>query len=246
MTTTTTPTKLPHCWKKLDNALTAGIDRIILFGPSGTGKTYAGLNHGSTQGGSHRLICTEDMTTADVCGAFMPDNKGTFSWVAGSALKAWDGDGITGGRLVADEIDKAGGDVLATLLAFTDTPESASWENPETGRIHRPRDGFSVIMTTNIENMAELPTALSDRFPVRIRIDQPHPSALTRLSSDLHGIAVSLADAGRERVSLRAFYAFDKLRSSLPVGEAAELVFGDRASAIMEAMKIDSLARVTL
>jgi hypothetical protein len=66
------------------------------------------------------------------------------------------------------------------------------------------------------------------------------------LSSDLHGIAVSLADAGRERVSLRAFYAFDKLRSSLPVGEAAELVFGDRASAIMEAMKIDSLARVTL
>jgi hypothetical protein len=57
---------------------------------------------------------------------------------------------------------------------------------------------------------------------------------------------VSLADAGRERVSLRAFYAFDKLRSSLPVGEAAELVFGDRASAIMEAMKIDSLARVTL
>ncbi len=242
MTTTT----LPACWQKVHNALRSGIDRIILFGPAGTGKTYAGLTLGDTRGGAFRLACTEDMTNAEVSGSFMPDAKGGFSWVSGSALKAWNGDGTTGGRLVVDEIDKAGGDVLATLLAFTDTPESASWENPETGRIHRPREGFSVIMTTNIENMAELPTALSDRFPVRIRIDQPHPSALTRLSSDLHGIAVSLADAGRERVSLRAFYAFDKLRSSLPVGEAAELVFGDRASSILEAMRIDSLARVTV
>ena len=242
---TTSHTTLPPCWDKLNKALNAGIDRIILFGPSGTGKTYGGLNYGHTRGGAYRLICTEDMTTADVGGNFMPDGKGAWSWVNGAALKAWEGDGLTGGRLVADEIDKASGDVLATLLSFLDSPESASWEHPETGRIHKPREGFSVVMTTNIENMNELPTALADRFPVRIRIDQPHPDALARLSQDLRGLAVRLADAGRERVSLRAFYAFDKLRSSLPIEEAAEIVFADRAKAMLEAIKVDSLEVVS-
>lgn len=33
---------LPKCWQKYKNALEGGIDRIILFGPSGTGKTYGG------------------------------------------------------------------------------------------------------------------------------------------------------------------------------------------------------------
>jgi MoxR-like ATPase len=161
--------------------------------------------------------------------------------VSGSALKAWEGNGVTGGRLVADEIDKAGGDVLATLLAFFDSPESASWEHPETGNIHRPRKGFSVVMTTNIENMRELPTALTDRFPVRIRIDAPHPQALERLSTDLRGIAVRMADAGKERISLRAFYAFDQLRSTLSLEESAEIVFGDRAGSILDAMRVDKL-----
>jgi MoxR-like ATPase len=241
---TTSHHTLPPCWDKLNKALNAGIDRIVLFGPSGTGKTYGGLNYGHTRGGAHRLICTEDMTTANVEGNFMPNRDGSWSWVAGSALKAWEGDGLTGGRLVVDEIDKAGGDVFATLLSFLDSPESASWEHPETGRIHRPREGFSVVMTTNVENMNELPTALVDRFPVRIRIDQPHPDALDRLSQDLRGLAVRLADAGRERVSLRAFYAFDQLRNALPLDEAAEIVFGPRASSMLEAIKIDSLETV--
>ena len=242
---TTTYTKLPPCWDKLNKALNAGIDRVVLLGPSGTGKTYAGLNYGHTRGGSHRLICTEDMTTANVEGNFMPNRDGSWSWVAGSALKAWEGDGITGGRLVIDEIDKASGDVLATLLSFTDSVESASWEHPETGRVHRPREGFSVVMTTNVENMAELPTALIDRFPVRIRIDQPHPDALARLPQDLRGLAVRLADAGRERVSLRSFFAFDQLRNNMTIEEAADIVFGERAKAMLEAIRIDSLESVS-
>lgn len=237
----TTTTKLPKCWDTFHKALDNGIDRIILLGPSGTGKTYAGLTYGHTRGGSHRLICTEDMTTANVEGAFMPTKDGTWSWLAGSALKAWEGDGITGGRLVVDEIDKASGDVLGSLLAFLDSPESASFENPDNGRVYRPRPGFSAVMTTNVENMDELPTALADRFPVRIRINEPHPDALERLSQDLRPLATRLADAGRERISLRAFYAFDSLRNSLPIEEASEMVFGDRARSILEAIRIDSL-----
>jgi MoxR-like ATPase len=239
--TTMTTTALPACWKKLNSALDAGIDRVILYGPSGTGKTYAGISYGDTRGGSFRLTCTEDMTNADVTGSFMPDSKGGWTWLAGSALKAWNGNGIIGGRLVADEIDKASGDVLATMLNMFDSPESASWEHPDTGVIHKPLNGFSVVMTTNVEDMRELPSALSDRFSVRIRINEPHPDALARLSNDLRGIAVRMADAGKQRISLRAFMDFDKLRSALPLDEALDIVFGERAGSIADAMRIDSL-----
>lgn len=236
MTTTLSP-----CWDRLDKVLSAGIDRVILFGPPGTGKTFAGLNMGDIHGGSHRLVCTEDMTTADVCGSFMPDKAGGFSWVAGSALKAWNGNGTNGGRLVADEIDKASGDVFATLLAFLDSPESASWEHPETGVVYRPRNGFSAVMTTNVEDLRELPDALLDRFPVRIRINEPHPNAVALLSQDLRGIATRLADAGGERISLRSFFAFDKLRSSLDIEEASAIIFGNRAESILDAIRVDSV-----
>ena len=102
---TTDQTTLPDCWKKFQEVLDNGIDRIILFGPPGTGKTYCGLHHGNVEAGAFRLVCTEDMTNADVTGSFMLE-KGDFRWLSGAALKAWDGDGVQGGRLVVDEIDK--------------------------------------------------------------------------------------------------------------------------------------------
>ena len=233
--------KIPDCWQKVADVINNGIDRVILYGPPGTGKTFAGLTTGDVEAGAFRRVCTEDMTNADVTGSFMLEG-GNFRWVAGSALKAWEGDGIKGGRLVVDEIDKAGGDVFATLLAMLDTPESASWENPQSGKVHRPKTGFTAVMTTNVEEMRELPPALTDRFPVRIRIDQPHPDALQILSRDLRGIAVRMADAGERRISLRQFMAFDSLRKGLEVERAAEIVFGNRAESILDAIKVDSVA----
>ena len=126
-------------------------------------------------------------------------------------------------------------------LGRKDSPESASWEHPENGRIHRPRQGFSAIMTTNVENMEELPTALSDRFPVRIRINAPHPSALERLSPDLREYAVRMADAGNRRVSLRAFMAFDQLRKTLGVQKAANIIFRSRAESVLDALAINEV-----
>ena len=238
MTTTTTQTALPECWQQLEDVLTHGVDRVILYGPPGTGKTFAGLNFGSVENGSYRITCTEDMTNLQVEGAFLPlGNNGEFGWCEGSALKAWK----TGGRLVVDEIDKAGSDVFATLLNFLDTPESASWEHPKTGEVYRPTAGFSAVMTTNLEDMTELPEALADRFPVRIRINQPHPSALARLSRDLRPIAVNLADAGEQRISLRTFLAFDGMRADLGDARAAKIIFGDRAEGILEALKVNSV-----
>ena len=241
MVAQTETTALPECWKALEDCLNAGIDRVILYGPSGIGKTYAGMTLGKVDAGAFRLVCTEDMTNMDVTGGFMPNGKGGFMWLDGSALKAWKGNGTEGGRLIVDEVDKASGDVIATLLAMLDSPESASFEHPETGEVIRPLGGFSAIMTTNIENMGELPTALADRFPIRIRINEPHPSALLRLSPDLRKYAVRMADAGDDRISLRAFIALDKLRASVGMERACSLTFGDRSRQILDALAIDGV-----
>ena len=96
-------------------------------------------------------------------------------------------------------------------------------------------------MTTNIEQMSELPIALKDRFPVCVRINEPHPSALQRLSEDLRDYARQMADAGERRISLRAFYAFDQLRTALGTKRAAEMVFRDRAKSVVDAIAINTM-----
>lgn len=240
---TTTNIALPQCWQDVEDALRAGIDRLILFGPSGTGKTYAGLTLGNVSAGAHRLICNEDMTSADITGHYKP-GKDSWQWKEGAVIKAWNGDGINGGRVVADEINKASGDVLSLLLAMFDSVESASWEDPESGRTLRPRPGFSVVMTTNVEDMRELPDALKDRFPVAIRINEPHPGGIARLSPDLRAAAIASADAERgRRFSLRAFLAFDQMRKSLPNEQAARLAFGERAyKSILDAIAVNGVS----
>lgn len=238
-----TTTNLPECWQDVNDILASGINKLILFGPPGTGKTFAGLNMGNVLAGAHRLICNEDMTSADVTGHFKPSGDGTCKWQDGTVIKAWQGDGINGGRVVADEIDRASGDVMSQLLAMFDSEESASWEHPESGRILKPKKGFSVFMTTNIEDMRELPQALKDRFPVAVRINTPHPDALTMLSPDLRGAAAASADADRDRrFSVRAFMAFDTLRKTVSVEKAARLTFGKHYQSVLDAILVNGVS----
>jgi MoxR-like ATPase len=233
-TKSTTPA---DCWKDIEDALNAGVDRLVLYGPPGTGKTYAGLTMATQERPTFRLICTPDMTNADVTGAWMPNEKGTFSWHEGQAVKAW----RSGGRLIVDEIDKAGGDVFATLLAMTDSPESCKWENPQTGETETPKKGFSVVMTTNLEELTDLPEAIRSRFPIRVRVNKPHVTALTRLSPDLRAYAERAADLGERRIDLRSFYAFDNLRKSVGAERAANLLFAGSAREFLDAIKVDTL-----
>ena len=235
---------IPQCFQDLEDVLAAGTDRVILYGPPGTGKTYSGLTLGINEAGSERLICTEDMTSADVSGAFMPNISGGFEFLAGAALRAWQGNGTIGSRLVIDEIDKAGGDVFAQLLAFTDTADSASFTRPDNGIITRPLPGYSVIMTSNIVDPNELPMALKDRFPVAIEINAPHPAALMSLPVELRQLAATIVSGKPgQRASLRSFYEFNKLRQNpaFTPERAARMVFRHMADPIIDALKIGTL-----
>ena len=233
--------QLPQCWDDLAVTMAAGIDRLILFGPPGTGKTYAALRWQTNERPVERLICTEELTAAEVTGAWLPNGTGGWQWQDGPAIRAW----RNGGRLVVDEVDRASGDVLSLLLAMADSDGSSQWHHPSTGEVVRPASGFNVIMTTNLEEMSLLPEALRDRFPVAIRIDSPHPNALRFLSDDLKAPAMrgSLGESGR-RVSLRKFYAFDQLRRSLGADRASELLFGSEGAAdFLDALRIGAMGR---
>jgi len=239
--TTSTTTQLPKCWQDAQDVLNAGVDRLILFGPPGVGKTFAGLNYGNVSAGAWRVNCTDDMTTADVTGHWLPAGDSEWIWRDGGATQALRG----GGRLVLDEVDKASGDVLATLLAVTDTPESIHLEHPGLNGNIKPTHGYSVVCTTNCEDMRDLPEALVDRFPVRIRINEPHPDALATLSYDLRDYARRASDLGERRISLRQFQSFDKLRKGLgDQVRAANIVFGDKlAQAVLDAIAIDKVLK---
>jgi len=229
---------IPKCYQILDKVFEAGIDRVILYGPPGTGKTYAGLTSNLNGRPAFRLVCTEDMTSADVSGAFMPDSSGGFQWMDGLATRAW----RSGGRLIIDEVDKASGDVFALLLTFTDSVASASYDLP-TGETIKPAPGFTVVMTSNMESPDELMPALKDRFPVALKVDAAHPAALVPLAEELRLVAATVVAAPKgRRASLRAFYAFQQLRSTLDMEEAAHLVFGEAlAKSVIEAVKVGTL-----
>ena len=225
------------CWRDVADVLGAGVARLLLYGPPGTGKTFAALTFGVSAEAAERLVCTEDLTTGEVTGTWIPSRDGRFEWREGPAIRAWRGASGRGGRLVLDEIDRASGDALATLLAVTDSSASARWRNPETLEWVQPGPEFSVVVTSNVEDLEDIPSALRDRFPVRVRVDRPHPDAVVRLSEDLRASALtgSLGPEGR-RVSLRSFYAFDDLRRRYGDRRAADLVFGDAAPGVLDAL----------
>lgn len=232
------------CWRDLTDVMTAGLSRVLLYGPPGTGKTFAALHQGVVDGNAERLVCTEDLTSGEITGTWMPSGESRFEWREGPAIRAWRGMNGHGGRLVLDEVDRASGDALATLLAITDSPESARWRNPETLEWVRPGREFSVVMTSNIEELEDVPRALRDRFPVSIRVDRPHPAAVARLSGDLRGPALS-GSLGPEqrRISLRSFYAFDELRRHHGPSRAAHLVFGGEvAQSVLDALLIGTVS----
>jgi len=241
------------CWALAYAALSAMMDgvrageaplfqNLLLYGPPGTGKSYFALRHGFERSDEtanvldverlSRVYLTEETPAVDLRGGPLPDGT-EWHWVHGPAIRAWQ----ERRRLVLDEIDKASADALAFLLAVLDDRAVAGITLP-TGERVRPARGFHVVATTNGEP-DDLPEALRDRFTVAIAIDEPHPDAIAALRPDLREVARVTAklDAVR-RISIRKWRDFDKLRERFSEEAAAALVFGTRASEVLDGMRI--------
>ena len=238
VTTTTTTDTLAACWQDFHEAIEHGAQRVLLYGVPGTGKTTAGMKYGTGNRNAYRLTCTSDMTDAELVGMWRRVRDG-YTYTEGVGVLAW----REGARLIVDEVDKASGDVLGTLLNLLDSPESAQWRNPDTGDILTPSATFSAVATTNVEDLRDLPEALVDRFTVCIRIDEPHADALARLPQALRPMARLLADRPEgSRASMRAFLEFTRLTThGMKPDNAARLVFGHLAETITEALTANQI-----
>jgi MoxR-like ATPase len=208
--------------------------RVLLRGKPGTGKTYIAVHAGLREGQEVvQITMTPETPMAEIRGHYV-QKDGSFAWHYGPGAEAW----INAKRLVINEIDRAGEDVLSFLYALLDDPDFAAVTLPN-GETIRPAEGFQVVATMNGE-LDELPDALQDRFPVSIEITEMHPDAVLTLPEDLRQAALNttLAPTAERAISIRMWAEFAALRESLGPEMAASAVFGDNASTTLAALAI--------
>ncbi len=228
--------KKPKGWEAAEFAMVNKLDRLLLYGKPGTGKTYFALNYFLPPSGqSFRLICTDEMTDGDLVGTYRQSDNGIWKFHEGFAIKAW----RVGGRLVVDEINRCNGDVESRLMALIDTVASSSFQNPETGEVVTPQDGYSVVATMNGEP-DDLSPAVLDRLVVRAEINEPHPDAIKALPLYLRDIAMAYCSKDdKDRYSIRSFIAFNQLyKASGDMEKAAHVCIPNISGSVLDAMRL--------
>lgn len=219
-----------NAWYAADAIVGAGVGNTLLYGPPGTGKSFAAQSGGG--GSVFNVTITPDTPAAELRGHYHP-RGGEFVWQDGPAVRAM----REGARLVLNEVDHAGGDVLSFLLAALDNPATCRICLPS-GETVRPAPGFHVVGTMNGTPDDLLP-ALRDRFASAIEIDEPHPAAIEALPADLQKAARgTVTAAGADRVTLRSWLNFAALRGAVGHEIAAQASFGTRWQAVLDSLKV--------
>lgn len=197
--------------------------RVLLFGPPGTGKSYTARTAGVKNPAKvFPIVVHSDLPAAELRGHFVPQKEGGLKWMDGPAVSAW----RSGGRLVLDEIDKAGDDALSFMLGVLDDEKTAMLTLGTTGEVLKPHEEFTVWATMN-GIPEDLPEALQDRFPISVQITEPHPGAIAALPPEFRNLAASLSmRTDDSRIGIRQFYEYARLKDKMNPEHAAELTFG--------------------
>jgi len=228
-------------WEQIDAMLRhPDFYRLGLFGEPGLSKTHSAVFSLPPIDAFplYAITITEEMPAAELRGHFVPTGQGEFGWLGGPTLRWWQ----TGGRLVLDEIDKAGPDVLSLLLCVLNDPNLASLTLP-TGETVMPNKAakfpFQVVATMN-GTPEDLPAPLRERLLPLVQVTTPHPTAFDHLPDDLQKAARRgvEADSGR-RVALREWQAIGRLvATGMPEEVAYAAVFGYSGTSVLDAVRL--------
>lgn len=235
------PIRMPRDWADAEAYLESGIDRVLLHGIPGTGKSYTPQHH-TLRGEKpqvYSIYLGEETAAFQVIGTdYMED--GNQKWRNGPALLFW----RTGGRLVINELDHAGGDALDALLWICDDAGTRRMGVVlPTGETVYPFDEgpFQIVATMNGEP-EDLPEALAERFVTRVRIGRPHPHAIRALPQNLWAIAEELTKEetpASQRVTIRQFRSFaEAIKLGVPSGTAARGAFHHRADELLKTITL--------
>lgn len=228
-----------NLWDLVALALGSQLVRtVFLWGPPGTGKTFAGLNYGRIGAGVYCVTLTNETSAAELRGHFI-FKGGDALWHDGPFVMAMK----KGARLVVNEISHASADVLALLFPVLESQQTARLTLPS-GETVVPAGGFHVVATDN-HGPENLPEPLQDRFVATIHVTEPHPDALSGLDADLREVAESATVITDDRrVSARRWINLQMLSQEYGLHKACLLTFGlERGQMAFDAIRLALASR---
>jgi MoxR-like ATPase len=217
-------------WELYETALqTTGVDRILVYGPPGVGKTHTACEYFQKHKIDYEQVtATEGDMVSEYRGMWVPHGD-HFEWFHGLLVRAWTANGGKGMPVIINEVDKFPMECMAILHGILDNPNIASLSLPNGARV-KPGPNFRFIGTMN-GVPGDLSEALQSRFQVKINIEAPHQSAIDLLDEDVRPIAADLIlhKDPLKRVNFRQFLTFKEIRAQVGDDLAAALVFGREA-----------------
>jgi hypothetical protein len=113
-----------RCWELIEKVV-GRCDRLLLWGVSGTGKSWAARRANLNDSQVFSVSLTDDTPAAELRGHYGLV-EGSYRWLDGPCVMAW----RTGARLVLNELEKASGDAQ-TFLLERERQIMAAWDEAQ-------------------------------------------------------------------------------------------------------------------